>query len=46
MNDINEELTVGQEVEAKILEIDKDKKRISLSIKACTAPDAEEPAEE
>ncbi len=46
VNDINEELTVGQEVEAKILEIDKDKKRISLSIKACTAPDAEETEEE
>lgn len=44
VNDISEELTVGQEVNAKILEIDKDKKRISLSIKATTAP--EEEAEE
>lgn len=41
VNDINEELTIGQEVNAKILEIDKDKKRISLSIKATTAPEAE-----
>lgn len=41
VNDINEELTIGQEVSAKILEIDKDKKRISLSIKATTAPEAE-----
>lgn len=45
VNDINEELTVGQEVEAKILEIDKDKKRISLSIKACTEPETEETEE-
>ena len=41
VNDINEELTIGQEVSAKILDIDKDKKRISLSIKATTAPEAE-----
>ncbi len=34
VTDINEELTVGQTVEAKILEIDTEKKRISLSIKA------------
>lgn len=33
VTNIADELTVGQEVEAKILEIDKDKKRISLSIK-------------
>ncbi|MEG0918363.1 MAG: bifunctional 4-hydroxy-3-methylbut-2-enyl diphosphate reductase/30S ribosomal protein S1 [Bacilli bacterium] len=30
---INDELNLGQEVSAKILEIDKDRKRISLSIK-------------
>lgn len=33
VTNIADELSVGQEVEAKILEIDKDKKRISLSIK-------------
>ena len=33
VNDISEELTVGQTVEAKILEIDTERKRISLSIK-------------
>lgn len=35
VTNIAEELTVGQEVDAKILEIDKERKRISLSIKAC-----------
>ena len=30
----NDELTVGQEVEVKIIEIDQDKKRVSLSIRA------------
>ena len=38
VNDINEEVSVGQEVEAKILEIDKDRKRISLSIKETIDP--------
>ena len=38
VSDIAEELTVGQEVEAKILEIDEEKKRISLSIKALVEP--------
>ncbi len=33
VTDINEELTVGQTVDAKILEIDTERKRISLSIK-------------
>lgn len=37
-------LTVGQEVEAKITQIDTERKRISLSIKALTEP--EEPVEE
>ncbi|MEA4922795.1 MAG: bifunctional 4-hydroxy-3-methylbut-2-enyl diphosphate reductase/30S ribosomal protein S1 [Eubacteriaceae bacterium] len=41
---INDELAVGDEVNAKILEIDKDRKRISLSIKATLDPDAEETA--
>jgi len=45
VNKVSEELTLGQEVEAKILEIDKEKKRISLSIKA-TLPEPEKPVEE
>ncbi|MCQ2553264.1 MAG: bifunctional 4-hydroxy-3-methylbut-2-enyl diphosphate reductase/30S ribosomal protein S1 [Clostridia bacterium] len=50
VNKVSDELTLGQEVEAKILEIDKEKKRISLSIKA-TLPEPEKteeaaPAEE
>lgn len=42
-------LTVGQEVEAKITQIDTERKRISLSIKALTEPDTaaeEDTAEE
>lgn len=40
-------LKVGEKVEAKILDIDFDKKRVSLSIKALLdAPEAEEAAEE
>ncbi len=42
VNDIAEELTLGQTVEAKILEIDTERKRISLSIKQA----AEEPVDE
>ena len=43
VNDIAEELQLGQEVEAKILDIDTERKRISLSIKQTTeAPVAEE----
>lgn len=34
VNKISDELTIGQVVNAKILEIDKERKRISLSIKA------------
>ena len=41
---IGDELTVGQEVNAKILDIDTERKRISLSIK--DAGPVEEPAEE
>ena len=37
-------LTEGQEVEAKIIELDVEKKRISLSIRALLAPAAEEEA--
>ncbi|MDR1136397.1 MAG: bifunctional 4-hydroxy-3-methylbut-2-enyl diphosphate reductase/30S ribosomal protein S1 [Clostridiales Family XIII bacterium] len=33
VNNISDEITVGQDVTAKILEIDRDRKRISLSIK-------------
>ena len=38
---VSDELKLGQEVEAKILEIDKERRRISLSIKA-TLPEPEE----
>ncbi|MDR3294801.1 MAG: bifunctional 4-hydroxy-3-methylbut-2-enyl diphosphate reductase/30S ribosomal protein S1 [Clostridiales Family XIII bacterium] len=44
VNNISDELSVGQEVSAKILEIDKDRKRISLSIKE-TLDRSEEAAE-
>ena len=44
VNKVSDELTLGQEVEAKILEIDKEKKRISLSIKA-TLPEPEKTEE-
>lgn len=41
--DIKDELKIGDEVSAQILEIDKDRKRISLSIKATLeAPEKEE----
>ena len=43
--DINEELKIGQIVAAKILEIDKDRRRISLSIKGATEKDEEKPEE-
>ncbi|NLD19245.1 MAG: bifunctional 4-hydroxy-3-methylbut-2-enyl diphosphate reductase/30S ribosomal protein S1 [Clostridiales bacterium] len=51
VGNISDELTVGQEVSAKILEIDKNRKRISLSIRETLEPpteDAEDtaPAEE
>jgi len=38
VTDLASELSLGQEVTAKILEIDKDKKRISLSIKETLEP--------
>ena len=41
-----EYLEVGQEVDAKIVAIDEDKKKVSLSIRALLAPAAEETAEE
>ncbi|MCQ2454776.1 MAG: bifunctional 4-hydroxy-3-methylbut-2-enyl diphosphate reductase/30S ribosomal protein S1 [Clostridia bacterium] len=40
-----DELTVGQEVDAKIIAIDTDKKRVSLSIRALIQKEAEEKAE-
>ena len=43
---IADELSVGQEVKAKILDIDTEKKRISLSIKEATDAPAEDTAEE
>ncbi|MDR0886068.1 MAG: bifunctional 4-hydroxy-3-methylbut-2-enyl diphosphate reductase/30S ribosomal protein S1 [Clostridiales Family XIII bacterium] len=42
VNNISEEVKVGQDVQAKILDIDKDKKRISLSIKETLDRDAYE----
>ena len=37
-----DELTVGQEVEAKIIAVDNDKKRVSLSIRALIQKEEEE----
>ncbi|MBR3754710.1 MAG: S1 RNA-binding domain-containing protein, partial [Clostridia bacterium] len=39
-------LTIGEEVDVKVTEIDFDKKRVSLSIRALIEPVAEEAAEE
>lgn len=41
VTNISDELSIGQEVNAKILEIDKERKRISLSIKETLDADAE-----
>ncbi len=41
-----DELTLGQEVEVKVTEIDWDKKKIALSIRALLAPEAPAPVEE
>ena len=38
-------LTEGQEVDAKIIDIDTDRKRISLSIRALLVPSADEEEE-
>ena len=46
VTNIADELTIGQEVSAKILEIDKDRKRISLSIKETVEAPAEETVED
>lgn len=45
VGNINDELSVGQIVSAKILEIDKDRKRISLSIRETIEPPTEGEAE-
>ena len=42
VSDINEFLTVGQEVKVKITDVDAENKRISLSIRALLAPSAED----
>ena len=41
-----DELTVGQEVEAKIIAVDYEKKRVSLSIRALLPEEEAAPAEE
>ena len=48
VTDINTVLTIGQEVEVKIIEIDNERERVSLSVRALTEPveNAEAPAEE
>ena len=46
VTNIADEISVGQEVSAKILEIDKERKRISLSIKETLDPPAASEAEE
>jgi 4-hydroxy-3-methylbut-2-enyl diphosphate reductase len=46
VTNIADELSIGQEVSAKILEIDKDRKRISLSIKETVEAPAEEAVED
>jgi len=46
VTNIADELTVGQEVSAKILEIDKERRRISLSIKETIEPSLMEEAAE
>ncbi len=45
VGNINDELEVGQAVNAKILEIDKDRKRISLSIRETIQPEDAAPVE-
>lgn len=46
VGNINDELEIGQIVQAKILEIDKDRKRISLSIRETIEPPTEDEAQE
>ena len=46
VGNIHDELSIGQIITAKILEIDKERKRISLSIKEMIDPNAPEPVAE
>lgn len=46
VNKVSDVLEVGQEVDVKITEIDFDKKRVSLSIRALSEPAAEEASDE
>ncbi len=46
VTDLNDEISIGEEVSTKILEIDKEKKRISLSIKETLEPPIYEEEEE
>ena len=46
VNKVSDVLAEGQEVEAKIIDVDAERKRISLSIRALLEPVAEEAAEE
>ncbi len=47
VEDINTVLTVGQEVDVKIIEVDEERSRVSLSIRALSEPEEESaPAEE
>lgn len=43
VNKISEELTIGQTVQAKVLDIDRERRRISLSIKETLDPNAPQP---
>ena len=43
---VSDVLSVGQEVRVKLIDVDYDKKRISLSMKALLADDAAEETEE
>ncbi|HPF18598.1 MAG: bifunctional 4-hydroxy-3-methylbut-2-enyl diphosphate reductase/30S ribosomal protein S1 [Eubacteriales bacterium] len=43
VNKISEELNIGQMVQAKVLEIDRERRRISLSIKETLDPNAPQP---
>ncbi|MBR5506510.1 MAG: S1 RNA-binding domain-containing protein [Clostridia bacterium] len=43
---VEDELTIGQHVQAKVVEIDLENQKIGLSIRALIAPKVEEAAEE
>ena len=46
VKDINDFLTVGQEVEVKVIKVDTEKNKISLSIRALLEPAVEEESAE